>query len=621
MAKNKARRFFRAVRRTLKWFFIALGVFLLSLFFREQRLPRSWLNAITRSISTPEMVVRCDSAGFGFRNGVTLRGIRIYDMSKTNDYETVASASAISVNPFSRVVRIVGGRYTRLPDSYYEPVYKERNEPLELDLPEMAPFRLILEHPAILGLAPEKVTAHVDIDRKCITFEDAHVEWPGASRKVFEDGYFRIDLASQRAHGEVRGIATQKHIRPLLETLDIPSAMPYFDAFTHVPSPVDATGVFDVNLINNDFRMILDLRPELGRYNGVAMARATGKLDLDVKTRGTNLFVNFRVDLPVALDSKGRQLSGGIGLLMTNDVVRLDISAVSKLMLPDILGIVDVIEPKTLDFIQCETAPEITADGHIGTSAADAGWNSLAGGARFWRGSVFGFQTRSLSLDWMFDRDTLTLSNIHGRGKGGGEIVGNVLIRMPGFEPSDMTFSTSGEYNNGTLEEIADIFDIDLDGKSGIVNGEIELSGPLVTNVVRGLNGRGTTRITDGHLLQMNFFAGLTKLLAEHVPGVDYIVNQSQASVDFTISNGVFRTENLYIEGGLVSLKGWGEYDIEEDQLDFTIRSQFLKKESFLGSVVHPVTWPFTKLLLEFKASGSIHDPKWRYISVLDRIF
>ena len=91
-----------------------------------------------------------------------------------------------------------------------------------------------------------------------------HVEWPGASRRVSEDGYFRIDFAGQRAHGEVRGIATQAHIRPLMEVLDIPSVMPYFDAFTDVPSPVDAAGEFAGNLINNDFRMILDLRPEMG---------------------------------------------------------------------------------------------------------------------------------------------------------------------------------------------------------------------------------------------------------------------------------------------------------------------------------------------------------------------
>ena len=46
-----------------------------------------------------------------------------------------------------------------------------------------------------------------------------------------------------------------------------------------------------------------------------------------------------------------------------------------------------------------------------------------------------------------------------------------------------------------------------------------------------------------------------------------------------------------------------------------------MKKESFMGKVLHSVAFPFTKLLLEFKATGSISDPKWDYISILDRVF
>ena len=39
-----------------------------------------------------------------------------------------------------------------------------------------------------------------------------------------------------------------------------------------------------------------------------------------------------------------------------------------------------------------------------------------------------------------------------------------------------------------------------------------------------------------------------------------------------------------------------------------------------MGKVVHPITWPFTKLLLEFRATGPVDSPKWEYISVIDRI-
>ena len=62
------------------------------------------------------------------------------------------------------------------------------------------------------------------------------------------------------------------------------------------------------------------------------------------------------------------------------------------------------------------------------------------------------------------------------------------------------------------------------------------------------------------------------------------------------------------------------DFNFPTDKLNFTVRLQLLKNDSFLGKLVHPVMFPFTKLLLEFKVTGSAEDPKWSYISVLDRI-
>ena len=142
----------------------------------------------------------------------------------------------------------------------------------------------------------------------------------------------------------------------------------------------------------------------------------------------------------------------------------------------------------------------------------------------------------------------------------------------------------------------------------------------MTTNSVRGLNGTGSLKVTDGMLAQMKLFAGLTKLVAEKVPGVGFLVNQSQASADFTIENGVFKSDNVRIEGGFISIKAAGTYDIADDNLDFTVRVQFLKSDTMMGQILHPITWPFTKLLLEFKAKGPLDDPDWEYVSVIDRI-
>ena len=39
-----------------------------------------------------------------------------------------------------------------------------------------------------------------------------------------------------------------------------------------------------------------------------------------------------------------------------------------------------------------------------------------------------------------------------------------------------------------------------------------------------------------------------------------------------------------------------------------------------MGKLLHPITWPFTKLLLEFKTKGPLDDADWEYISIIDRI-
>jgi hypothetical protein len=118
----------------------------------------------------------------------------------------------------------------------------------------------------------------------------------------------------------------------------------------------------------------------------------------------------------------------------------------------------------------------------------------------------------------------------------------------------------------------------------------------------------------------MNLFMGLTEVLAKNVPGIAGMVTQSQASADFRIASGVVKSNNVLIEGGLVSIKAAGEYDITKDNLDFTVTVQLLKDESIIGKMVRPVMQPFSKLLMEFKVSGPIENPQWKYISVIDRV-
>ena len=601
--------------KAVKWIFIAFLVFAASLFFRDQTIPRPLLE---RMVADLPAVVKCERARFGFRHGLTLENLRAYTGGAS--LEPMVSARSATIDIFARKVVVEGLKYQRLPESYYKPGWSEKNEPLAVELPDIGEFDIVLADCDILGLRPRRVQARASVRPKSMSAESVLIDWPERGKMLVICGMCTVDFGSQTLHAEVSGSAYPSQIRPLLVALDVPVALPYMDAFTEIEKPVPASGRFDVNLVNNDFRMSLDLKPDLGCYNDVKMSYAEGTLDLYAYVRGTNSNARFSVTLDKALDRNGRDLSGKISILSERDLVRLDYDVASRLLFEDILAIADFLKPSDLPALKFFSAPQVTVKGTSGVSAADSGANDLAFSVSAADMSFLDFAMKNVKADFVLRGEDLVFKRISATGKDGGVLEGTAKASFPGMEADRASFTTAFTYDNGTLEEMSDFFKFDLGERHGSVSGVFEFSGPVQTNAVRRLDGRGSVKIKDGQLAQMKLFAGLTDALAKRVPGIGFIVNQTDASCDFTVTNGVFATENLYIEGGLVSLKARGTYDIVSDNLDFIVRVRFSKNESLASKLIHPVTWPFTKLLLEFKATGSIDSPDWEYLSIIDKV-
>ena len=141
-----------------------------------------------------------------------------------------------------------------------------------------------------------------------------------------------------------------------------------------------------------------------------------------------------------------------------------------------------------------------------------------------------------------------------------------------------------------------------------------------MTNNYEVLNGHGHVEIRNGQLMRMKGFRGLLKAMPKIAPAISWFTDSTQATSDYVIENGIVKTDNIYIEGSMFSIKMYGQLDTKTGELDYTVRVQFTKKDSIVGKVLHPLTWPFTKLLLEFRLTGTAEDPQWEYISVLDRV-
>ena len=493
--------------KTLFWLLLALVVFLVSLFFRSQRLPASLLCRAAAAFLPETLVLHVERASFGFMDGFVVSDFRLYDRTRLNRIEPLVSADEIAVMPVQR--RVVAKRLMikHLHDGYYEPGNSERNAPVDFAIPDIPHFALLLDRPDILSVAPSRVTADVFAVGNRLCVDNVRIDWFTAGETAALEGRLTLDFAVQELVGEVHGDARQQHIRPLLETIDVPSALPYIDGFTGVQGAVPSTCSWKVNLVNNDFDMELGLHPKLGEYNQVPLQRADGKLRLHVYTRGENLNYTHTFGPITALGATDHTLEGIVEVEGTNGFNTVRVTAKSALPVAD-------------------------------------------------------------------------------------------LIRIGGFE---------GDY-------------VDRD-----VYGDSECS--LVFRFPRDmgddkskLNGEGHLSIRNGQLMRLKGFAGLLELLAEKVPGFSLITDSTQASCDYVIENGIVKSDNVYIEGSVFSIKMYGYFDSVNERLDYTARVQFTKQDSVMGKIIHPLTWPFTKLLLEFRLRGTSDEPKWEYISVIDRV-
>ena len=496
----------------MKWGFIVLCVYVVSLCFREERIPGSWAEGLISRVLPPGIVVRLDSFSYGVCDGICARGVRVIDERRQNPDECILSAEAISTHPLFRRINVVGLAYHRLPDAYYSGsaahgASRQANAKRSFAFPDLGVWDVRLERPTVLGVCPRSLELGAALRPDRLDLTRMHLVWPEDDVLMEVDGTCYVDLVRRRVHGFVEGLARQHHIRPLLETLAVDVALPYMDAFTEVKEPCATRCEWNVNLENLDFDLWLDLHPTTCRYNGVPMRNADGKIHLHNGVRNGCLNYKTTVGPIAAVDRQGRTLDGTVTILGTNHYNTVDVEARSLQPLADVLR-------------------------------------------------IGGFTGDYFSSD----------------------VVGDSYARLQFRFPRAMT-------NNYEV-----------------------------------MDGFGHVVVKNGQLMRMKGFKGLIEAMPSVAPAVTWLSDSTQASGDYTIEKGVLKTDNFYIEGPVFSIKMYGWLDLARQTQDFTVRVQFAKSDTLVGKILHPLAWPFTKLLLEFKLTGSPDEPKWTYLSVVERV-
>lgn len=141
----------------------------------------------------------------------------------------------------------------------------------------------------------------------------------------------------------------------------------------------------------------------------------------------------------------------------------------------------------------------------------------------------------------------------------------------------------------------------DYKESKGVVSGRYDFS--FIGGNDRSMRGEGDLRVENGNVFAIPVLGPLSIVLGTIVPGTGYQTARL-ATCDFTVADGVIRTDNLDIKGQGFSLIGKGKLFFLEDRMDFGVR---INVQGPAGLLLYPVS-----KLFEYVSDGSLANPVWR---------
>jgi hypothetical protein len=213
-----------------------------------------------------------------------------------------------------------------------------------------------------------------------------------------------------------------------------------------------------------------------------------------------------------------------------------------------------------------------------------------------------------------------TVELTEGRGRiYGGDLTARATFLYPPPGETNVTFDIEASLKDAEFARLAQaLMDEGHEKYRGQLRGSVRVKGVFDARPEQSLVGEGKVRITDGRVFMMPLFGGFSEYMTRIIPGLDLVLRQTEANADFTIRDGMARSDRVAIEGGVLSLSGRGDYHFD-GQLDFHAQVKLLR-DNLVGKLVRLPTWIFSKLF-EFRLRGTPSDPAWYLLNFSPELF
>ncbi len=539
--------------------------------------------------------------------GIVFSGVKVYRKRIIGPAVLDAEELILYANPFSRLYseRISGK--IMLHDAVLRPEMFWYERP---DIPEPIVAGKLPWSLTVVAEACEMWGVYIDRMRLLVRYEFP-VYVVNLEEAALRDGFelqrnvsgtsiFNVD--TDILEGEFTSGFHPRVLLPVLDMFEMPfTARLVKDfAFGHAPPRVDSVVRFNRQTRQWDYAGDVWL-PEC-RFRNVVLSQGNGRIVL----RKTEDDTSVRVD-PLVLVRPEGVVRGFLATVYSEQSMQFSIN--SGIYPPALFRMVG-FQPEHVLLSRCryEGPSFIAGDGMIGIGNHDRD----------------DFRFSFIGENFSFEPFTATRCRVDGYAKGreyhatnavaefcGGSVSGGLEFELPQEDDGAVSYKIELHLQQADFSEMLGQLQVERAAEvSGIVGGSIRVAGMFNEDALREAQGEGTVRIRRGHIFRLPIFGGLSEVMSRIVPGLDFVLRQSDADADYHVSDGYLVTRKATAQGDVFSLEGSGRYDMVNDQLDYSVQVKLMKEHTLVARILRTLTYPISKLL-EFRLRGSLSEPHW----------
>ena len=551
------------------------------------------------SIKSDNFVVEVSRGKLDLLRGIVLHDVRLYRKGLIGPPVVNAEKVVAGLD----VLGFLGGglfldRF-KLSEGELRPVMLRDLRPSSRDDTEGIQILIELEEFLVQGLGIEEFSGELITDPKGLKVEDVEFTVTDGNVRGPATGAVEYDAETGNIAGRIE---TQFDPHILLEFLEA-RGMSFTQALIKRFSFGELPPRFDMTF-ERDAKGLLDVSGRFWMqdclYRRVDLMRADGSIDVVLSP--DERVVTMK---KLLLVRKEGNLRTSFRYEMGSGLVSFDAS--SALHPPALMQMVNVCT-NLVEYLSFDGPVYITGNGTADTrSLTNMNFELNVDGRGI---GLFGLVTETSHFGIQVQGSTGQVSRLNGR-LYGGEFDGSATFFLADGAETNTRYSIEGEVRDAdaTSVRLALMKEPVPEGKRGTLSARGSVSGLLGEYAATTMKGGGSIRVKDSQIFSLPVFGELSALMKKVIPGLGFVLSQSDVKTEFTIAEGKVTTEKILIEGDVLSMSGKGSYAFTGD-VAFDVQLRLMKAHTVVGKLMRLITYPISKLF-EFRLRGTMDEPRW----------